>query len=109
MFIVASGNDTIELHYLHIESSSATIVSGISKEKAKNILEKWCGYFEMGQKKILPFSLDFCRLDKKTHLFFLDLIEKENANESTIIQFNKKLKEFPFMVPNSLETLYIDN
>jgi exodeoxyribonuclease V gamma subunit len=93
LFIVASGNDTIELHYLHIESSSATIVSGISKEKAKNILEKWCGYFEMGQKKILPFSLDFCRLDKKTHLFFLDLIEKENANESTIIQFNKKLKE----------------
>ncbi|GAA4053269.1 exodeoxyribonuclease V subunit gamma [Flavobacterium chungnamense] len=93
LFIVASGNDAIELYYLHIESSSAIVVSGISKEKAKNILEKWCGYFEMGQKNILPFSLDFCRLDKKTHSFFLDLIEKENANESTIIQFNKKLKE----------------
>ncbi|GAA4074525.1 exodeoxyribonuclease V subunit gamma [Flavobacterium cheonanense] len=93
LFTVASGNDALELYYLHIESSSATVVSGISKEKAKNILEKWCGYFEMGQKNILPFSLDFCRLDKKTHSFFLDLIEKENANESTIIQFNKKLKE----------------
>jgi exodeoxyribonuclease V gamma subunit len=93
LFIVASGNDAIELYYLHIESTSATVVSGISKEKAKNILEKWCGYFEMGQKNILPFSLDFCRLDKKTHSFFLDLIEKENANESTIVQFNKKLKE----------------
>jgi exodeoxyribonuclease V gamma subunit len=93
LFLVASGNDAIELYYLHLKSSRATVVSGISKEKAKNIIEKWCGYFELGQKNILPFSLDFCSLDKKTHSFFLDLIEKENANESTIVQFNKKLKE----------------
>jgi exodeoxyribonuclease V gamma subunit len=93
LFLVASGNEAIDLLYLHLESSGATVVEGVSQEKANSVLEKWCGYFEMGQKNILPFSLDFCRLEKKSHSFFLDLIEKENANESTVNSFNKKLRE----------------
>jgi hypothetical protein len=43
---------------MHIESDSVKAVSGITEE-AKAILEQWCGYFELGQKKMPFFAFGF--------------------------------------------------
>lgn len=58
--ILASGKiNNHRLFYFHKESVNELIVDGISSSQAKIVLEKWCGYFEMGQQKILAFTTDF--------------------------------------------------
>lgn len=54
--LVASGNDTIEMCYLYKGSIAVKCISSISVLEAKAILERWCGYYEMGQKKILAYT-----------------------------------------------------
>ena len=44
------------------------VISGILIEEAKAILERWCGYFELGQKKILAFTLDLAKFEKYKNL-----------------------------------------
>ena len=94
--LVANSKEAIQLCYLHIESNSVKVVSGISKEDAITILENWCRYFEMGQKKILPFSIDFSYFDKKTkkdnyYSFFQSLIDKQKAGTNIIEELNSKI------------------
>jgi exodeoxyribonuclease V gamma subunit len=96
LVLVASGRETMDLCYLHIESNSVKLVSGISKEAAKTILKRWCGYFEMGQKKMLPFSIDFSYFDKKTkkdnyYSFFQSLIDKQKAGTNITEELNSKI------------------
>jgi hypothetical protein len=81
---------------LHIESNSVKVVSGISKEDALTILENWCSYFEMGQKKMLPFSIDFSYFDNKTkkdnyYSFFQSLIDKQKAGSNITEELNSKI------------------
>lgn len=94
--LVANSKEAIQLCYLHIESNSVKAVSGILKEDAIAILENWCRYFEIGQKKILPFSIDFSYFDKKTkkdnyYIFFQSLIDKQKAAINITEEFNSKL------------------
>jgi exodeoxyribonuclease V gamma subunit len=81
--LIAFGKDTMQLCYVHMESDSVKVVSGITIEEAKAILEQWCGYFEMGQKKMLAFTLDFTRLE--------GLIERHKIGENVIDELNKKI------------------
>jgi exodeoxyribonuclease V gamma subunit len=63
--LVASGNYPIEMCYLYKGSVEVKTISSISEMEAKAILEKWCGYFEMGQKKILAYTSELTMKSNK--------------------------------------------
>jgi exodeoxyribonuclease V gamma subunit len=67
--LVASGKDKIEMCYLHKGSIEVKIISGISQMEAKTILERWCGYFELGNKRILPFTSDVAMSSKSVEAY----------------------------------------
>lgn len=79
--IVASKKvQSTQLYYFHKESECDINIKGISYDTAINILNTWCGYFEMGQSRIFSFTTDIGLSSKK-----VKSIKENNPGEKDLI------------------------
>jgi exodeoxyribonuclease V gamma subunit len=54
--VLNNNSSNTNLKYLHSKSEYEKLISGVSVEDARKIMEEWCGYYELGHLEIFSFS-----------------------------------------------------